>query len=270
MKTPTLPLADAWQTVETFRLNHLAQHGVPPLPPFRDPPCCEHLALILMFTNYGEAVDKDEAARWIHETAAAHGGSCKLDVQSIRKWPREYGWPIYSGDKGGLDGRGNQLERSQYCMTGTNPPAAWHNKQTRHSSPLACRTFQDLCRYYTWHCAMCGKGGLNRNSVPTLNLEQGHKDPRAQLELANTVPLCQDCNRFQLDSFTVNQQGRLETLLPRPSTMRFFRNLSQLELKQMIGLLQKLSAEQSNSQALIVPPINHLPRDNSNARSIPT
>lgn len=240
MRTPSKPLIEVWKDIEEFRVKQLAKHGIKPLPAFRNPPCCEHLALIIAFTNYGEPIDKDEAAQWIASTADRCGGHCKLDVQSLRKWSRDQGWPIYSGDKGHLDGRGQPLDRSAYCMVGTNPPSAWLNKQTRHASPLACKTFDELCQFHGWRCAMCRRGGLNRNGVPTIPLEQGHMDPRRQLTLSNTIPLCEDCNKFQLDSFVVDETGRVRTILPVESAKRFFRQLSEQERRQLAGLVQSI------------------------------
>lgn len=238
MRTPSKELAEVWCDLGDFHLKHLAKHGVPALPPFKGN--CKQLGLIIVFTNYGEPINKDEAGQWVAETAAAMSCKCAADIQSIRAYSRDYGWPIYSGDKGHLDGRGQPLERSCYCMVGTNPPINWLNKQTRHASPLACKTFEELCQFHGWRCVMCGHGGLSRSGTPTIRLEQGHMDPRRPLELSNTIPLCEDCNKFQLDSFVVDESGRVRTILPAESAKRFFRQLSDQERRQLAGLVQSL------------------------------
>ena len=239
MKTPDKPLDQVWNEIEAWRQKHLASKGVKPLPAFRHgKPCCEHLALIIMFTNMGHPVDKDEAAKWIQDTAACHSVACKLDVQSIRKWPRDHGWPIYSGDKNGVDPFGKPLRRSEYCMYGSNPPKEWTLRQTRAGARIACGTFEEICAWHNFTCVMCKRGGLDKSGTPRIALQQGHMDPRHPPSLSNTVPLCEECNKFQLDSFAIDEEGRLATILPSQSSMRFFRNLKPAERQQLSEMLR--------------------------------
>lgn len=239
MQTPSKPLVEIWNEIELWRQRNLASKGVQPLPKFKeDKPCCKHLGLILMYVNMGHPVDKDQAGNWIAEAAAACDVKCRADVQSIRAWPREHGWPIYSGDKGGLDPFGKPLNRSDYCMYGTNPPKEWTLRQTRSGGRMACATFEEICAWHDFRCVMCKNGGLDKAGTPRIKLEQGHMDPRLPLSLSNTVPVCEECNKFQLDSFAIDERGRLTTILPSQSSIRFFKNLKPAERQQLSEILR--------------------------------
>lgn len=220
-KTP----AELWFELQDFQKKRLAIHGVKPLPHFANR--CKQLQLTCLWLHYGRPVHKDNVARWVQQ----HNPDCGLDPQAIRAWARDHGWPIYSGDKGDLDANGQELPRSCYVLMGTNPRPAWLNNRTRESGRLSAVSFRDLCAIHRNHCGMCGR------RAP---LQQGHLDPRQPLDLANSIPLCQDCNLWQSDRFVISENGRIVTILPHPKNASLFEALTPREQQAIQSLLARV------------------------------
>jgi hypothetical protein len=63
-------------------------------------------------------------------------------------------------------------------------------------------------------------------------------DPRQPLTLANTIPLCADCNRWQLDRFVVDDRGRVVTVLAAERNRALFSGLDARERRVLISLLK--------------------------------
>jgi hypothetical protein len=211
------------QLVKDWKEN-LARWGVPELPPWDDAsPNARLLQLIFLRHHLGIGVDKSDLSLFVRSRRP----DASTDQQA-RHWKR-CGWDVQG--RNGRDAQGRPLKPSHYCLASLRPSPEFMSNRTRENGRLAAYDFKSLCQAYGNRCASCGKGNLP--------LEQGHMDPRIPLELSNTIPLCCDCNRWQLDRFVLNESGRITTVLPVERNAALFAGLSQRERKAMLHLIQE-------------------------------
>jgi hypothetical protein len=216
-----IDLEITWRQLQQDWSTRLARHGVPDIGELNDPPGCVQLQLIYLRHFLGMAVSKHDMATWIQ----GHNPCCGLDPQA-RHWKRA-GWDVQG--RGGFDAQNKPLPNGCYCLASLNPSTDFLTKRTRDLGRVAATDWDSLKLAYNNRCAICGASG-----VP---LEQGHMDPREPLVLANTVPLCEACNRWQLDRFVIDDRGRVATVLPTASNQALFAALNKRERQQLIHLI---------------------------------
>jgi hypothetical protein len=216
-----LDIAMTWDQLRKDWASRLSRHGVPDIGTLNNPPGCMQLQLVYLRHFLGAPVNKHDMATWIQGC----NNKCGLDPQA-RHW-KSRGWDVQG--QGGVDARNNPLPNSYYCLTTLGPSADFLTKRTRELGRIAATDWDSLKLAYNHRCAICGCNGVE--------LEQGHMDPRDELQLNNTVPLCTKCNRWQLDRFVINEEGRITTILPVESNRALFKGLDARERRQLQNLL---------------------------------
>jgi hypothetical protein len=216
-----IDVAQTWHQLRKDWAARLARHGVPDIGELNDPPGCIQLQLIYLRHFLGQGVSKHEMAHWIKGC----NDKCGMDPQA-RHW-KALGWDVQG--RGGVDAQNKPLPNGYYCLTTLGPSADFLTRRTRELGRVAASDWSSLKLAYDNRCAMCGANGVE--------LEQGHMDPRRELDLANTVPLCSKCNRWQLDRFVIDDQGRITTILPVAANQSLFKGLDARELRQLKALI---------------------------------
>lgn len=225
----TISLETTYETLKRDWQANLRQWGVPELPPLdSSAPNARLLQLIFLRRHLGEAVEKNAIAHFVQ----SYLPGASLD-QQCRHW-KPLGWNV-QGQKG-HDGRGQKLPSGHYCLTSLTPSPEFMAKRTRELGRFAAQDWESLQNAYGNCCGMCG--------AKANTLEQGHMDPRKPLELANTIPLCADCNRWQLDRFVINERGRVVTILPAPRNAALFKGMDQRERRALIALIDNAETMQ--------------------------
>jgi hypothetical protein len=210
-----------WQQLRQDWRQRLARHGVEDIGELSSPPGCMQLQLIYLRAHLGHGVDKHEMALWMRQ----HNSTCGLDPQA-RHWKAK-GWDVQG--RSGVDGLSRPLPNGYYCLTSLGPSTEFLTKRTRELGRIAATDWDTLKLVYNNRCGMCGANGVS--------LEQGHMDPNQPLELTNTIPLCTDCNRWQLDRFVIDDRGRVVTVLPVEANKALFKGLDQRERRQLSHML---------------------------------
>ena len=70
--------------------------------------------------------------------------------------------------------------------------------------------FEDVKKFFGYRCASCGakEGEPHRVTGRTVQLQQGHMNPKEALGPGNTIPQCQYCNQIiYKDFFVFNEHG---------------------------------------------------------------
>lgn len=88
--------------------------------------------------------------------------------------------------------------------------------------------FEQLKYVYDNRCATCGleEGKVDWRTGKKVKLQQGHMDPRKELNLENTIPQCEYCNQTYQDYFRFDENGRViavnnpEILLKSPKDVQ--------------------------------------------------
>lgn len=88
--------------------------------------------------------------------------------------------------------------------------------------------FEQLKYVYDNRCATCGleEGKIDWRTGKKVKLQQGHMDPRKDLDLNNTIPQCEYCNQTYQDYFRFDENGRViavnnpEILLKSPKDIQ--------------------------------------------------
>lgn len=217
----TIDVAATWQQLQLDHRTRLARHGVPDIGDLKSPPGCTQLQLIYLRHFFGQSVSKHDMATWIQR----HNPNCGLDPQA-RHWKRD-GWDVQG--RGGFDAQNKPIPNGCYCLASLAPSTDFLTKRTRELGRIAATDWDSLKLAYDNRCAICGATGLP--------LEQGHMDPRKPLALSNTVPLCESCNRWQLDRFVIDENGRIVTVLPIASNQALFTSLNKRERQQLIHMI---------------------------------
>jgi hypothetical protein len=219
--TTAINITLTWQQLRKDWELRLARHGIKDIGNLSDPPGCMQLQLIYLRAHLGRGIDKHKMALWMRQ----HNSACGLDPQA-RHWKRD-GWDVQG--RNGVDGLSRPLPNGHYCLTTLGPSAEFLTRRTRELGRIAATDWDTLKLAYNNRCGMCGANGLP--------LEQGHMNPTRSLELSNTIPLCADCNRWQLDRFVIDDRGRIVTILPVETNKALFKGLDQRERRQLIHLL---------------------------------
>lgn len=121
--------------------------------------------------------------------------------------------------------RGEKLQNSEQkvpsgyhiLITLETPRPDYIFKQLKRIGRVGANDFNDLKVIYDFKCATCGaeEGKPHRYFPQTkVLLEQGHQDPNKALNLDNTIPQCQICNKYYLDKFIFDDKGRVKGINP--------------------------------------------------------
>ena len=202
--------------------NNLSRWGVPALPAMNaDTPNARLLQLVYLRHHMGKAVDKSALSLFVRSICPAASTD-----QQARHWKRS-GWNVQG--RGGNDASGNPLKPSEYCLASLQPSPEFLIQRTRDLGRVAACDWDSLVTAYGNRCGCCVAGGGN--------LEQGHMDPRKPLTLNNTIPLCEGCNRWQLDRFVLDEAGKVRTVLPASRNAALFADLDVREKRALMELV---------------------------------
>lgn len=219
---PEINTAAIYAQLQRDWKSNLSRWGVPALPEWNPKkPNAKLLQLIYLRHHMGKAVDKSDLSLFVRSVMPAASTD-----QQARHWKRA-GWNV-QGQKGS-DGNGQPLKPSEYCLASLQPSPEFMAQRTRDLGRIAACDWDSLVIAYNKRCGCCGASGVK--------LEQGHMDPRKPLTLSNTIPLCDSCNRHQLDRFVLDEAGRIRTVLPVPRNAALFADLDSRERRALMELL---------------------------------
>jgi hypothetical protein len=183
--------------------NNLQQLGVK-LPRFRQNGLYTKyaLALIALYSRFGQPVTKDELEEFIAKyTEGAR------DKQQGRHLGPQYGWAVLSQNR---PDRGTEdWPRDSYGLVSLTEshPAFWQHR----SGDLSDSEWLEIKARFQLRCALCGseEGQDNlRNPNVITQLEKGHRDPTKPLAANNCLPQCQECNGPLKENFIFDKRGR--------------------------------------------------------------
>jgi len=216
--------------------QNLSKWGVPAIPQWTpEKPNARLLQLIYLRHHLGKAVDKSDLSLFVRSVCP----SASTDQQA-RHWKRD-GWNVQG--RGGNDSAGKPLKPSEYCLASLQPSPEFMAQRTRDLGRVAAHDWDSLLTVYSNRCGCCGAGGVK--------LEQGHMDPRKPLTLANTIPLCDGCNRWQLDRFVLDDKGKVRTVLPVSRNAALFADLDSRERRALMELLCPSGSTQQQTLAVL-------------------
>jgi hypothetical protein len=219
---PEIDTAAIYAQLQRDWKGNLSRWGVPALPEWNpEKPNARLLQLIYLRHHMGEAVDKSALSLFVRSVMP----TASTDQQA-RHWKRD-GWNVQG--RGGNDAKGQPLKSSEYCLASLQPSPEFMAQRTRDLGRVAACDWESLVAVYSNRCGCCGAGGVK--------LEQGHMDPRKPLTLQNTIPLCEECNRWQLDRFVLNEKGKVATVLPAARNAALFADLDSRERRALAELL---------------------------------
>jgi hypothetical protein len=164
------------------------------------------LCLVLLFSKFQKPVSKEELTRFIKLFYPSVN-----DVQQARHLGAQKGWYILSGTRG--DRLGN-LKSGEYLLHSVSEPYPDY-KIGRRLSTLNVESWEELKKSYNNRCATCGSEEGKRhliNSETITQLQQGHMNPQRPLDLQNTIPQCDWCNRAYRSYFCFDNKGRISSI----------------------------------------------------------
>ena len=166
----------------------------------------DSLCLVLLYSKFQKPVTKEELTRFIKEYYPGVN-----DVQQARHLGAQKGWYILSGTRGDRLGNLKSGEYMFYSVSETYPDF----KIGRRLNTLNVDSWDELKRTYHNRCVTCGseegKQHLINSSTKT-QLQQGHMNPQKPLDLDNTIPQCDWCNRAYRSYFCFDNKGRVSKI----------------------------------------------------------
>jgi hypothetical protein len=164
------------------------------------------LCLVLLFSKFQKPVSKEELTRFIKGFYPSVN-----DVQQARHLGAQKGWYILSGTR--KDKLGN-LNPGEYMLYSINESYPDYTIGRRINS-LNIGSWDQLKRSYNNRCATCGSEEGKQhliNSGTITQLQQGHMNPQNSLDLKNTIPQCDWCNRAYRSFFCFDNKGRVSKI----------------------------------------------------------
>ena len=161
------------------------------------------LVLLYLFKNFRNPVSKEDLTRFIKTFYPAVN-----DVQQARHLGAQSGWYILSGTRGDDKVILNQGEYMLYSVEETYPDFT----EGRREVSLNTQSWDELKSAYDFRCVTCGsEEGKNHliNRGTKTKLQKGHMDPNLPLDLSNTIPQCDWCNRAYRNYFCFDNKGRV-------------------------------------------------------------
>jgi len=156
---------------------------------------------IMLFIQYeGEVITKQEATKIVNNET----GKVTNDLQELRHLGKQQGFNIIQG---GEIHEGRKLKRGCYVLKNLTECNPYWNKNRRGTDNL---NWDAKKKYYDYCCATCGakEGNLHKNTQRLIILEQGHMDPKKEMNNDNIIPQCQECNRFYKNNYKFDKFGR--------------------------------------------------------------
>jgi hypothetical protein len=164
------------------------------------------LCLVLLFSKFQKSVSKAELTSFIK----AYYPNVN-DVQQARHLGAQKGWYILSGTRG--DSLGN-LQPGEYMLHSLSEPYPDYTIGRRINS-LNVGSWNELKNSYHNRCVTCGSEEGKKhliNSGTITKLQQGHMNPQEPLDLSNTIPQCDWCNRAYRSYFCFDNKGRVSKI----------------------------------------------------------
>lgn len=183
----------------------------------------KELQMIFLYKYRESFVHKDLVSEFVRK----HKPNAGLD-QQVRHLGTQCYW--YVLNKGTKVPNYDEIVPSGYnylvSIEIPNPKAV--KMALKRASRNAARTFEELKYVYDNRCATCGleEGKIDWRTGKPVKLQQGHMDPRKELNLDNTIPQCEYCNQTYLDYFKFDENGRViainnpEILLKSPKDIQ--------------------------------------------------
>ena len=167
--------------------NNLKKHGVK----FNfKPDSWSYKTLLFMYKNLGLWLNKKVIAEEI-----GYSGS---DLQNPRHLAKQAGWNIEQDRKG------------NYRLVCVKVPHPAFSKKKRLNE-LKTTDFEKIKKEYDYRCATCGEkeNSIHRFEYGKVVLEKGHMNPKLDMSAENIIPQCNFCNKFYLDKYIFDKQGRV-------------------------------------------------------------
>ena len=164
------------------------------------------LCLILLYSKFQSPVSKEELTRFIKVFYPS-----VTDVQQARHLGAQKGWYILSGTRG--DRLGN-LKSGEYMLHSVSEPYPDYTIGRRINN-LNLESWEELKRVYHNRCVTCGSEEDKQhliNSETITQLQKGHMNPQKPLDLDNTIPQCDWCNRAYRSYFCFDNRGRVSKI----------------------------------------------------------
>lgn len=163
--------------------------------------------LVFLYKYKGYFIHRDLISEFVRKHIPSAAGD-----QQVRHLGSQGGWNVLNSLAHVPDTDENVPRGFHYLVSIETPnpkKAAIIMKRARR---LNANTFLELKKAYDNCCATCGiKEGIAdpRNNSIVVKLQQGHMDPRKELNIENTIPQCQYCNQTYKDYFRFNEYGRV-------------------------------------------------------------
>ena len=197
----------AYEELKEIHEKNLKQFGVK-LPKLKkgDKFAIGALVLIYLYKKFNHKVTKTELTDFVRKFYPKVN-----DVQPGRHLANKNGWYIVSGQRGDLEAKKLGLGSGDYQFISLEKPYP-HFSRMKRVINLSGDDWEELKEYYDFRCANCGskEGEPNFHYPNTITtLHKGHMDPRKALEIDNTIPQCEKCNRPDRNYFVYDERGRV-------------------------------------------------------------
>ena len=165
------------------------------------------LQLVFLLKYRRKLVHKDLISKFVRKyipTAA-------LD-QQVRHLGTQYHWNILNKNASIPDEDEKVPSAFHYLVSIEQPNPSLLFDELKRKGRMAAKDFSDLKIVYDNRCATCGRkeGTIDlRQGDAEIKLQKGHMDPSKALDVSNTIPQCQYCNRTYGNDFCFDENGRI-------------------------------------------------------------
>ncbi len=189
------------------------------------------LWLVYLRKYQGILVHKDTISSFVASVNPRAGKDQQVRYLAADGW-----YVLNKGDK--LLGESGVVPNGYHVLVTTdNPKPRFLFQSLRRAGRIAAKDFSQLKAVYGFRCITCGsQEGKSHLLEPgkITTLQQGHKDPRQQLTLSNSIPQCQVCNDVYQDDYVFNDKGRVVAISSARPVLRSSR-IVQSELKVLLN-----------------------------------
>lgn len=175
----------------------------------------------------GEAVEKDSLGKFVQTVIP--GASSDQQARHLRS----IGWDVVGSGRGENETNhlpdGTRMPKGTYCLRSVTNPSPIFARSTRlkRQGRAGARDWKDVCEYYNYKCAHCGK--------ECRNPDKGHMDPNGPAKIENLIPLCSSCNNWAASDVVFGKDGRIKAVLSK----RFLEHADEDSLARIRAWLEK-------------------------------
>jgi hypothetical protein len=165
------------------------------------------LQLVFLLKYRRKLVHKDLISKFVRKYIP----NAALD-QQVRHLGTQYHWNILNKNASIPDEDEKVPSAFHYLVSIETPNPSLLFDELKRKGRLAAKDFSELKIVYDNRCATCGRkeGTVDlRQGDAEIRLQKGHMDPSKALDISNTIPQCQYCNRSYGDDFCFDENGRV-------------------------------------------------------------